>query len=91
MAPDQFWQWQLTIGGLATVAALDAIVADLVRLPASAERRDLLALCDLQRAVVTRPAPPAAEDHTLDRDWTTTEFRALLDGRGESTRAWPAR
>src|SRR3954469_21921307 len=84
MAPDAFWQWELTIGGVGSVSALDTVVADLDRLPASAERHDLLALCDLQRSVLLRPAPPAVDDNTVGRDWTTTEFRTLLDGRGET-------
>jgi uncharacterized Zn-finger protein len=84
MAPGTFWQWQLTIGGVGSVSALDAVAADLDRLPASPERHDLLALCDLQRGVLLRPAPPVTDDSMLGGDWTTTEFRALLDGRGET-------
>jgi uncharacterized Zn-finger protein len=84
MAPDTFWRWQLTIGGAGSAPELDAVMADVDRLPAGPEQRDLLALCALQRAVVDRPAPPAADDNTPGRDWTTTEFRVLLDGRSES-------
>lgn len=84
MAQDTFWSWQLTIGGVGTVSELDAVVADLDRLPGGPERRELLALCDLQRAVVARPAALVGADNTPGRDWTTTEFRVLLDGRSES-------
>jgi uncharacterized Zn-finger protein len=84
MVPDSFWRWQLAIGAVATPTALDGVVADLDALPADDDRRDLLALCDLQRAAVTRPAAPPADENTLGHDWTTTEFRVLLNARGES-------